>query len=84
MTLELSDILDNLTVPFFGEFAFSKNNIQKYISLAEGKETVSGKELHIKEGVVIAPAIPRKGKDGGWVSMKILNSKYKNTGEELS
>lgn len=84
LTLELSDILDNLTVPFFGEFAFSKNDIQKYISLAEGKETVSGKELHIKEGVVIAPAIPRKGKDGGWVSMKILNSKYKNTGEELS
>lgn len=82
--VKMFSMLNGMLVPSFGIFKFSKADIPKYITLAEGKETVSGKELHIKEGVVIAPAVPRKDKGGTYISMKILNTKYKNDGEELS
>lgn len=80
----LKMICEDMTVPHFYIGQFRKADIPKYIALAEGKETVSGKELHIKEGVVIAPVVPRKDKGGTYISMKILNTKYKNDGEELS
>ena len=83
--LDLKVILGaDLMVPVFWDGYFRKADIPKYIAMAEGKETVSGKELHIKEGVVVAPIVPRKDKSGTYLSMKILNTKYKNDGEELS
>lgn len=45
-------------------------------SLAEGKEAVSGRSLHIKEGVVLAPATPRRSREGFALLLKLLNSRY--------
>lgn len=53
--------------------------------LKEGKEKMSGKELHIKEGIVVQPAVMRKDLDNKIsLILKMLNSKYKETGEEFN
>lgn len=55
-------------------------------TLRNGKETISGKELHIREGVVLTPAIPRFTEDGRDLSVKLISDTYakKETGEEFS
>lgn len=53
-------------------------------AFAEGKEQVSGKETHIREGGVITPKTLRRAKDGTWLQLKMINPKYKPTGEETN
>lgn len=48
-------------------------------NLAEGNEQVSGKELHIREGVVVS-SLDREYN----FQLKIINTKYKETGEEIN
>jgi hypothetical protein len=50
----------------------SKHNIRPDILL----------ETNIKEGGVLQPYIDRRAKDGTRLLVKILNPKYKDTGEE--
>lgn len=57
------------------------DNIKK---LVKGMEQVSGKETNIKEGGVLRPYTDRRAKDGTRLTVKILNPKYKETGEEFS
>jgi len=57
------------------------NWIQK---LSEGKERVSGKELHIEEGLVIRPYIDRRAKDGTPLRLKVISKFYKENGEEIN
>jgi RNA ligase (TIGR02306 family) len=53
--------------------------------LAKGKETVSGKGLHIKEGCVIVPKVPRNSTKGGFnIHLKVINPAYKESGEEFN
>lgn len=52
--------------------------------LAEGRECVSGRALHIKEGVVLAPATPRRSREGFALLLKVLNSKYAEADDALS
>jgi RNA ligase (TIGR02306 family) len=59
-------------------------DVQKVRELAQGNETVSGRELHIKEGVVVRPYIDRSAKDSTKLRLKVLNPKYKETGEEFN
>ena len=54
------------------------------VDLCKGKELVSGQELHIREGVVLRPYIDRDAKDGTKLRLKIINPKYKETGEEIN
>lgn len=54
------------------------------IDLCKGNELVSGKELHIREGVVIRPYLDRNAKDGTKLRLKIINPDYKETGEEIN
>lgn len=54
------------------------------IDLSKGKEMVSGKELHIREGVVLRPYIDRYARDGVKLRLKIINPAYKETGEEIN
>jgi hypothetical protein len=42
-------------------------------------ETVSGKQLHIREGVVI-----RCARDNTKLRLKLINPKYKESGDEIS
>lgn len=53
-------------------------------SLKEGRETVSGKSLHIKEGVVVTPAEPRRSSTQFRLALKLLNSKYTPDEEDFS
>jgi RNA ligase (TIGR02306 family) len=56
------------------------------VPLKEGQETLSGKSLHIKEGAVLAPILPRRNSDGAELLLKLISQKYakQETGEELS
>lgn len=54
------------------------------LKLCKGKENVSGKSLHIREGVVVSPYIIRKGFDGNRLTLKVISPEYKETGEEFN
>ena len=47
--------------------------------LADGlKEQVSGKELHISEGIVIKPSNARYSKEGFDLQLKVISKNYKD------
>lgn len=52
--------------------------------MCKGNELVSGKSLHIREGVVLRPYIDRNAADGIKLRLKIINPAYKETGEEIN
>ena len=54
------------------------------VDLCKGNELVSGKEVHIREGVVLRPYVDRNAKDGTKLRLKIINPAYKETGEEIN
>ncbi len=54
------------------------------VEFCKGKELVSGKEVHIREGVVLRPYIDRDARDGTKLRLKIINPAYKETGEEIN
>lgn len=54
------------------------------VDLCKGNELVSGKEVHIREGVVLRPHVDRVAKDGTKLRLKIINPAYKETGEEIN
>ncbi len=70
-------------VPILYRGAFE---LEKILPLKEGLEMVSGKGLHIREGVVLIPAKSRLNADGHDLAVKLISEKYakKETGEELS
>lgn len=49
-----------------------------------GMEQVSGRELHIREGVVVRPYLDRRASDGTPLRLKVINPAYKATGEEFN
>jgi len=53
-------------------------------NLCQGMEQVSGKEIHIREGIVIRPYVDRNAFDGTKLRLKIINPKYKESGEEIN
>ena len=54
------------------------------VDLCKGNELVSGREVHIREGVVLRPYIDRAAVDGTKLRLKIINPAYKETGEEIN
>lgn len=83
-SLRVEDIprpLRNLWVPVIYEGPLHKETVRDF---AKGRELVSGKSLHIREGVVVRPREMRFAKNGKRMHLKIINPKYKETGEELS
>jgi RNA ligase (TIGR02306 family) len=72
----------DLWVPILYRGVFNAEEVRK---LRSGKEQVSGKELHIREGVVVQPAVARNSVKGGFnLMLKIINPAYKECGEEIS
>ena len=62
-----------------------ENILPKWIqNLSETKERVSGKEIHIEEGLVIRPYIDRKAKDGTPLRLKVISKFYKENGDEIN
>lgn len=78
---QTGDDFKNMWAPIIFDGPLDKSTIRK---LSEGMECVSGKSLHIKEGVVVQPYIDRRAADGTRLRLKILNPKYKETGEEIN
>lgn len=77
----MEEIFD-LWVPIVYEGLFDPAVLIPY---AEGKELVSGNSLHIREGVVVRPLIPRRVKRGSFdLQVKLLNTKYKPKDDDLS
>jgi RNA ligase (TIGR02306 family) len=70
-------------VPILYRGAFILEHI---LPLKEGLETVSGKGLHIREGLVLTPIKPRLNSDHHDLAVKLISEKYarKETGDELS
>lgn len=75
------DALEKLWAPVLYQGPFDEAKIR---ALAKGNEQVSGTEAHIREGVVVRPATDRRAEDGTRLMVKILNPKYKETGDELN
>lgn len=60
-------------VPVLYRGPFSKEVMLQY---TEGKETVSGKEMHIREGIVIIPRVERYDPLFGRVILKSVSNEY--------
>lgn len=71
------------TVPILYKGPFSKEVLEKYTN---GKEQISGKELHIREGVVIYPEVERFDPEIGRVFLKNVSGNYlcRNGGTEFN
>jgi RNA ligase (TIGR02306 family) len=79
---EIPPEFQEILVPILYRGSF---NLDKILEICKGSETVSGKSLHIKEGGVLQPLIPRKSTKGGFdLLLKVVNPAYKETGEELN
>ena len=61
-----------------------KFDLEVFEKLSKGNECVSGKSLHIKEGIVISPETPRVSRRGFPLYLKFLNPKYKSNDDDLS
>lgn len=60
-------------VPVLYRGPFSRGVMQEH---TDGKETVSGKALHVREGVVIRPQVERHLPELGRVQLKSVSEKY--------
>lgn len=65
--------LDLKTVPELYKGPFSKQTLEQYTT---GKETVSGKSIHLREGVVVKPLIERYDPELGRVILKSVSADY--------
>lgn len=61
------------TVPLVYNGPFSK---EKMLELTSGKETVSGQEKHMREGVVVKPTRERRDEKLGRVILKSVSAEY--------
>jgi RNA ligase (TIGR02306 family) len=57
---------------------------KEIVDLCKGNELVSGRQTHIREGVVLRPYVDRLAHDGTQMRLKIINPAYKETGEEIN
>lgn len=57
-----------------------------YQDMSRGREQVTGKEIHIREGIVIRPEYDRRARDGTRLMVKVINPKYasRETGDEIT
>jgi len=70
---DICDDLGLLTVPRLHVGAYSKELVEEYTN---GKETFSGKETHMREGVVVHPVEERREPDLGRVILKSVSEAY--------
>jgi RNA ligase (TIGR02306 family) len=71
--IELCDKLGEEMVPVLYSGPYSQEIVAEY---TDGKETASGTEAHIREGVVIKPFVERKHEELGRVILKSVSENY--------
>lgn len=78
----LPEAVRRLWVPVLYDGPLSGVDVQE---LCKGKETVSGRALHIREGVVLRPYdSTRRARDGTRLHLKVINPKYKDSDDEIN
>lgn len=60
-------------MPLLYEGPFDREQV---LALADGRETISGTNAHLREGVVIRPVVPRDAEEIGRVILKHIGAKY--------
>lgn len=70
-------------IAYVPQLYFGPYDPEKILPLANGMETVSGKSLHIREGIVITPRVFRRTKGGVPLLVKAINKKYKSNDEDI-
>jgi RNA ligase (TIGR02306 family) len=65
--------MDLPAVPTLHLGPFSQETLDFYTN---GKETVTGKQTHVREGVVVQPMIPREHEEIGRVILKSISPDY--------
>ncbi len=78
---QLPQAILNLWVPIMYIGEVGNLDLDK---MCKGNEQVSGKDLHIKEGIVVKDINDRKAHDGKRLILKVINPAYSNTGEEFN
>jgi RNA ligase (TIGR02306 family) len=78
----VSQSLKNLWIPILYDGLYE--NPAMFQEMANGKEKVSGEELHISEGLVLRPYADRRASDGVRLMVKVISKHYKETGEEIN
>lgn len=73
--------LRELWAPVLFEGPFEEAALRQ---LARGKEQVSGREMHIREGIVVTPRQPRPSREGWNLALKIISDKFKGSDEDPS
>jgi RNA ligase (TIGR02306 family) len=77
----VDEFFKNLWVPIVFRGAYDKTQLEAF---AVGDETVSGRGLHIREGVVVSPFRPRASSEGFMLFVKVINPAYKDDPEAFS
>ncbi|GHE53431.1 RNA ligase (ATP) [Streptomyces capitiformicae] len=73
---ELSDLLDG-ELPLVPRLYEGPYDVARVLAVATGRETVSGRDLHLREGVVIRPAVERYSPvTGGRAIAKAVSPAY--------
>lgn len=78
---QVTPALGELWAPVLFEGPFEETALRQ---LARGKEQVSGRELHIREGIVVTPRQPRPSREGWNLALKIINDKFKGSDDDPS
>ncbi|MBN9420420.1 RNA ligase [bacterium SCN 62-11] len=78
---QVPSALRELWAPVLFEGAFEEATLRQ---LARGKEQVSGRELHIREGIVVTPRQPRPSREGWNLALKLISDKFKGSDEDPS
>jgi RNA ligase (TIGR02306 family) len=75
-TAELNDLLDG-ELPLVPRLYEGPYAVDRVLEVATGRETVSGREMHLREGVVIRPAVERYSPvTGGRAIAKAVSPAY--------
>ncbi|MET9843595.1 RNA ligase (ATP) [Streptomyces ossamyceticus] len=75
-TAELTDLLDG-ELPLVPRLYEGPYAVDRVLEVATGRETVSGREMHLREGVVIRPAVERYSPvTGGRAIAKAVSPAY--------
>ena len=74
---ELADVLDKVGLPAVPRLYEGPYDEAKLMDLATGRETVSGTEAHLREGLVVRPAVERHSDiTGGRAIAKFVSPAY--------
>lgn len=73
---EARDVALEIGLPFVPMLYEGPFDRERVLALASGRETVSGTEAHLREGIVIRPQTPRENEQIGRVVLKHVSGDY--------